>query len=404
VSPSGARGLLGLFVLCGGCAAPDMRIGTTRSPVVYGEPSPEGGIEDAVLLLRTAVDGVEVLCSASLVAPRLALTARHCIAHLEDGPFNCSVRGEVIDNPTGAGRLGLDLPAESLEFYGGSTPRKEPLARGERVISTLSETICLDDVALVLLDRPVPIPPLPMRLKAATRVGEPVILVGYGMNEKQLQTIDFVTQPRRRKADLSIADVGPDSIDDGVTTAAPRTLWLKGPSGCIADSGGPLLSEETLAIVGVYSLLDGATCTDSDVRHEFVHVRPFRTLIADAFAAAEAEPLAEPFAAPEPEPRDASPETGAAPIAPIAKGSERVSSGCAIATGVRLFSPWPGSGGWFCGLGIVACVARKRSGSGSPLRQRRPSSGSLPIAGSGAAAAAVALGRGGGLPTRAPPA
>jgi hypothetical protein len=361
----GARGLFGLVVLCGGCAAPDVQVGTTHAPVVFGELSPAGGIEDAVLMVRTTVDGVEVLCSASLVAPRLVLTARHCVARLEDGPFNCTPRGELVDNPTGAGRLGLDLPAESLELYGGSTPRKEPIANGQRVISTLSDTICLDDIAFVVLDRPVPLPALSMRLETTTSVGEPAVLVGYGLDEKQSQTIDYRTQPRRRKAELSIADVGPDSIDDGVTTAAPRTLWLKGPSGCSADSGGPLLSEKTNAIVGVYSLLDGATCTDSDVRNEFVHVRPFKGLIEEAFTAAEAEPLAEQSTAPVPEPSEASPETG---TAPFVQSSNHASTGCGIA-GSSLGAFPASTGAWLCGLAVVACAARRRTGGARGTRR-----------------------------------
>jgi hypothetical protein len=384
VNLRGVRGLLGLFVLSGCCAAPDEPIGTVRSQVVYGEPSPAGGIEDAVLLLRTTVDGAELLCSASLVAPRLVLTARHCVAHLEQGPFQCTVRGELIDNPGGAGRLGLDVPADGIALFGGTTPRKEPLARGERVISTLTDTICLDDLAFVVLDRPVPIEPLPVRLEAMTRVGEAGVLVGYGMNERQSRTIDYRNQPRLRKPELAIADVGPDSIDDGVTTAAPRTLWLKGPSGCVADSGGPLLSETTNAIVGVYSLLDGDACTDANVRHEFVHVRPFQTFIEEAFAAAEAEPIAEQSASPGAEPVDESREAGI--TTPIVEKSAHPSSGCGLG-GRR-----PASGVWLSGLGILTCAVRRR--------QRRPSSGSLATAGSGAAAAAE--GRGGGLLTLGP--
>ncbi|HEY3669004.1 MAG TPA: hypothetical protein VGL19_23565, partial [Polyangiaceae bacterium] len=146
-------GFLVCCALCQCCASTprDPGLSVLHSSIVDGEPSPAGGIEDAVLLLRTVVDSQEVLCSASLVAPNLALTARHCVAHLEDGVFNCSVKGELFDNPTGAGRLGLDLPANTLEFYGGALPRSKPLAHGLTVVSTLSETICVNDIAFVVL-------------------------------------------------------------------------------------------------------------------------------------------------------------------------------------------------------------------------------------------------------------
>lgn len=279
---------------CSAHPTPEPGLSVAHSRVVAGEPSPAGGVEDAVLLLRTIVDGQELLCSASLVAPNLALTARHCVAHLEEGQFNCSVKGELFDNPTGAGRLGLDLPADTIELYGGAPPRTKPLARGLRVVSTLSETICVNDIAFVVLDRAVALPVLPLRLHASATVGEVTTLVGYGLTGDGIETIVVSSQPRLRKAGLSIAGVGPDSLADGVTTVPPRALLLEGPSGCIGDSGGPLLAQSSNALLGVYSLLDGVGCTDPRVRHQLVHVPPFQALTEQAFAAAGADPVPEP--------------------------------------------------------------------------------------------------------------
>jgi hypothetical protein len=259
---------------------------------VYGEPSPAGTSDDAVLVLRTTIDGQELVCSASLVAKNLVLTARHCVAHSIQGPFNCTVRGALVDNPDGAGQIGLDLPANSLEFYGGAAPRHAPLARGSAIFSTLSSTICMNDLALVVLDRDVDLPVLPLRLSGRARMGESVILVGYGFDETE-STIDVRTQVRHRKTGLTISGVGPDSLDQGVTTVAPRTIVVEGPSGCVGDSGGPLRDATSGAIVGVYSLLDGVTCVDPSVRHEFVHVPPLRAVIDDAFQAAGATPMLE---------------------------------------------------------------------------------------------------------------
>jgi len=289
--------LLTLVACVGSCAdqAPTEGVVEQRAAIVGGELS--GAEQDGVVLLRGLLDdGSELVCTASLVGPNLVLTARHCVSYLSEGQFSCSVRGEVTDNPDGGGQLGLHLPAERLEIYGGKTPRKTPLARGLQVISTLSPTICKNDVAFVVLDRQVDLPIVPMRLGRPAQVHEASVLVGYGLDATQTG-IDYLTQPRRQKRELEIAAVGPDSLADGVTTVPPRALILNGPSGCIGDSGGPLLAASTGAVLGVYSLQDGNSCTDPKLRHQMVHVPPFGTLIDEAFSAAGCLPTPEPDAA-----------------------------------------------------------------------------------------------------------
>jgi hypothetical protein len=271
------------------------RPSSERAPVVNGEPS-EPGVEDAVLLLRTVVDERELVCSSSLVAPNLVLTARHCVSHLVEGLFSCTIRGELVEDGSGAGRLGVHLRAADLEFYGNELPREMPLARGERVLSTLSETICQNDLAFVVLDRPLELPLFPLRLAGGARRGELATMVGYGLDETQNETepFDVTTQGRTRKSDLIVSEVGPDSLDDVVTTAPPRSIVVEEPSGCVGDSGGPLLAQRTNVVLGVYSLLNAESCLASDARHLFTHVPPFRALTDEAFLAAGAEPIAEP--------------------------------------------------------------------------------------------------------------
>jgi hypothetical protein len=277
---------------CLGCSdAPANHLDRVRTAIVDGEPS--GSEDDGVLMIRAVPDAeTELICTASLVAPNLLLTARHCVSYFTDGLFNCSVRGELIETTPDAGKLGLHLPADSIEVYGGETPRNEPIALGARVISTLSPVICVNDLAFVVLDRALELPPVPMRIGRPAQVKEAVTLVGYGMDGEQ-HTIPFLTQPRRRKTGLEVAGVGPDLLEDGVTTVAPRSLIVDGPSGCVGDSGGPLLATETGAVLGVYSLQEGANCSAPGVRHHLTHVPPFQALIEEAFAAAGSEPLPE---------------------------------------------------------------------------------------------------------------
>jgi hypothetical protein len=243
-------------------------------------------------------DGSELVCTASLVGPNLVLTARHCVSYLSEGPFVCSVEGELTDNPEGGGRLGLHLPADSIEIYGGKPPRKRALAHGTQIISSLAPTICKNDLAFVVLDTALDLPLVPLRLGRPALAHETGVLVGFGLDETQTG-IDYRTQPRRQKRDLQISAVGPDSLADGVTTVPPRALILRGPSGCIGDSGGPLLSQDTGAVLGVYSLQDGDSCSAPKVRHVMVHVPPFTTLIDEAFNAAGGTPVPEPEPAPE---------------------------------------------------------------------------------------------------------
>jgi hypothetical protein len=165
--------------------------------IVAGEPS--GAEQDGTVLLRAVLaDGSEGVCSASLVGPNLIVTAAHCVAYQTDGDFSCSVRGELIDNASGGGRLGLHLPAASLEVYGGEAPRKSALAHGLKVISTLSPHVCQNDLAFVVLDTALELPVMPMRLGRPALVHETVVLVGYGTSRND-GYIDYRTQPRQQR-------------------------------------------------------------------------------------------------------------------------------------------------------------------------------------------------------------
>ncbi len=359
----------GVGFVCLGCAdVPPAPLARATASIVDGEAS--GAEDDGVLLLRALPDpDPEILCTASLVAPNLLLTARHCVSYFNNGLFICTLKGEVVETTPDAGKLGLHLPAESIEVYAGDTPRDEPIAHAIDVISTLSPVICVNDLAFVVLDRELELPLVPMRIERRAELHEAVTLVGYGMDGTQ-PNIQYEIQPRRRKSGLEIAGVGPDLLEDGVTTVSPRSLIVDGPSGCVGDSGGPLRAAETGAVLGVYSLQEGESCSAPGVRHHLTHVPPFQALIAEAFAAAGSEPLlesgSEPAtgtagagtgagagAGPEPEPE---PEGGAeAETPPRRPASEE--SGCSIG----------GSGGKRSGsllalLGLVGLLQRLRTG------------------------------------------
>jgi hypothetical protein len=287
------RRSLGLLFCVAGCSGPLPEELTQRHAQAIIDGVASGSDQDGVVMLHALLeDETDSLCSASLVAPNLVLTARHCVSYLMPGQFSCNVRGELIDNPEGGGTLGAHLPAESIEVFGRATPRSKPLAHGRQIISTLAQAICTNDLAFIVLDTALDLPIVPMRLDGRAVVGESGSLVGFGLVRDQ-RVLDHRYQARASKAGIEIAELGPDSLEEGVTTAPPRSLILRGPSGCVGDSGGPFLAASTGAVLGVYSLLGGDDCEADNTYHQLVHVPPFQALIAEAFTAADAVPTPE---------------------------------------------------------------------------------------------------------------
>jgi MYXO-CTERM domain-containing protein len=245
-------------------------------------------------MLSTPFEDGVLSCSATLVAKNLVLTVRHCVSYATPGGASCTLRGELLDDGSGGGHLGLHLPSEQIEFYSGDGAERRLVARGKSTISTVSETICIDDVAFVVLDRDVDLPLAPLRLDTRAQVGEPVTLVGYGLDETQGFETELDELGRRAKDDLVILDVGPPNVDE-VTSAPPRTILVRAPAGCTGDSGGPLFSTASGAILGVYSVLIGDSCESRAALNTFPHIPDYLSLVDDAFAEANATPLPEPI-------------------------------------------------------------------------------------------------------------
>jgi hypothetical protein len=272
-----------------GCAsgyAPD-GLGQELEPMVRADPSPSGS-EDAVVLLRATANG-EQICTGTLVAPNLVLTSRHCVARLNPGEFRCDARGELAENPSGGGTLGADLPANEIEIHGTATPRVDALARGERIVSSLSTNVCKNDIAFVALDRHLELPVAPVRIRTPTARYELATLVGYGADGTSAE-YRWLEAPRQRLGRQPVLEVGPDSIDDGVIILRPRILVFGGPATCHGDSGGPALSERTGAVIGVLSVMDGLDCLADEVELHYTHTTAFEALALEAYAAASAAP------------------------------------------------------------------------------------------------------------------
>ncbi len=260
------------------CGSAPSEIGAqplTRSVgVVGGITSPQS--HDAIVLLR-ADRGSEgwINCSGTLVSPSVVVTAKHCVADIPDKSFVCRPDGDLVPDGSGAGVFGATFDAETLSVHVGASPSDEPAAKGAGVIVSDAYSACRDDLAILILDRPVSVPSyVPIRWNATTRPGENVTLLGYGMGELHHTVV------RREVANVPILEVGSIVAEENPTTP-PRSLNIGGDTVCSGDSGGPALAKSG-ALVGTYSRITG-DCFSPDSRNTYILAAGFRKMLTEAF-------------------------------------------------------------------------------------------------------------------------
>jgi Trypsin len=287
--------LLSLYtlVLATACQASDEpALGSAQQAIVHGEVS--DATDDASVFVRTqltATDGIA--CTGTLIAPNLVVTALHCVTTSEDlGEFSCRPDGSLSGATQADGKLGPLVTASKVQIFTGASIGREPAALGTRLLGTGSNQVCRGDLAFVVLDRDVDIPISPIRLSTPVRGGQLMRVVGYGQTETNGSSGRFA------RNDVRVIDVGPSTEDQTSVSASPRTFVVdEGP--CHGDSGGPAFTQDTHALVGVYSLTAGASCEATGIRNVYTNLSLYSSLALDAFAAAGAEPVLDEVEAPE---------------------------------------------------------------------------------------------------------
>jgi hypothetical protein len=260
-------------------------LGSLEQRIIDGTPS-DASEDGAVYVETTQGAGVRTSCTGTLVAPNLVATALHCVTFYREGFFSCNSDGSIMSSNPGDGMIGQTVPPANVVVHVGPTLTDEPAAVGARILGTGSNQICRNDLAFVVLDRSLDAPIAPLRLSASVGWGDLVRVLGYGQRE--------ISAPVERyaRSGVRVVDVGPLTDGEEGRTAAPRTFVLnEGP--CHGDSGGPAFDETTGALLGVYSVTAGASCSGVGIRNVYTSLAPFSALVMDAFVAAGAEPLLE---------------------------------------------------------------------------------------------------------------
>jgi secreted trypsin-like serine protease len=197
---------------------------------------------------RLIPKGRGTLCGGGLIAPRVVITAAHCLGtnpnterHIE--PFT------VIS--------GRQRAYTFSDPRGGTTMRVDQTARAP--VNPRVKQSFPDDVALLHLVKPAPFAPFTLATRADARPGTPVRVMGWGDTTNGNQSGRNGIQLRRLTMQVRSNQLCKrvSSRSGGYNAASQLCLTPRrgaGPQGtCEGDSGTPLLSADGRAVVGIVS-------------------------------------------------------------------------------------------------------------------------------------------------------
>jgi hypothetical protein len=275
---------------CGTSAASRETTGIGASAIIDGDASTP--LQNFVVqVVHPVGDDAELVCSGSLVAPTLVLTARHCVSATSGDGFTCDESGDGSDG----GALGADYDPPTVLIYAGlyaPGALATPSAKGVRFFHDSSTNVCNHDLALIELDQPLDYPIAGLDLDSKLATGQTITAVGWGV------VADGGTPGVRQElGGVSILAVGPASE---ALYDVPPNEFAVGQSICEGDSGGPALDAKN-AVVGVVSsggnnvnsasANPAVTCLGPETVNLYTATAAFRDVILAAFATVGAAPV-----------------------------------------------------------------------------------------------------------------
>src|SRR6185295_14884095 len=219
----------------------------------------ERGYSGALALITVTRKEVG-LCTATLLAPNLVATARHCVAATSADSVSCAQDPGAFAAPYSVDSLWLNHssalsgPLESfglLPVTGGSdefvsvaavfVPDTDDVCGGDLALLLLSEGLAADEAA-----------PLAPRLDDPVKRGDTYTALGFG------DTPEASGQGTRRSRTGLPVSCTPDNCD--APGAFEATEFQGGDGVCSGDSGGPALDAEG-RVVGIASRSENCTAS-----------------------------------------------------------------------------------------------------------------------------------------------
>ena len=213
---------LAIALLGTACAVDDVSV--ARQDIINGQPSEPGAFPATGMI----VIGGSMICTATLIAPDVALTAAHCLGKPVFGAY-----GFTLDT-SGADGTDNVVPATVWHQHPGFDDRVEEFV----------DLAVRNDVGVLLLDRPIlDVEPEKIELPSDGDLvppGAEMSVVGYGR-------VVWHTGTAALKRDAQVFVDRSESHEFSTTAVDPQP--------CNGDSGGPLFAQTPKGrrIVGVVS-------------------------------------------------------------------------------------------------------------------------------------------------------
>ncbi len=275
-----------------GDVSPDANETAAQSQEAIVRPTAQGGRKEVVMIYAVTVNQGQIgtrTCSGSYFAPRVVLTAAHCLQNVflgqlfvywgtnfaQDVTQLTTVNGQLVPPPVG--QPSLWAKADSFEAH----PQYDP-------------TLMHADMGAVYLDRKPPFDPLPLarfRLDD-TWINRQVTLAGWGGNVATSPTTSTGSRVERTGVTRILgsptaADYHPEDPNPGMLVASVRQDVVKTDghapfsNPCFGDSGSPIIVNQWGQdyVAGV-SYFTGLSCEDYSL---YTRIDPFLPFLDQAY-------------------------------------------------------------------------------------------------------------------------